>query len=68
MIKCRRLKWADNVDRMEESKGVFNILTVNLQEGDLKEMGFSARNWVDSAQDVDFWRAFVNTGTYCLYS
>ena len=28
---------------------------------DLKEIGFSARNWVDLAQDRDYWRAFVNT-------
>ena len=28
---------------------------------DLKEIGISARNWVDSAQDKDYWRALVNT-------
>ena len=27
---------------------------------DLKEIGISTRNWVDSAQDRDFWRALVN--------
>ena len=27
---------------------------------DLKEIGISTRNWVDSAQDRDYWRAFVN--------
>ena len=27
---------------------------------DLKEMGINIRNWVDSAQDGDFWRALVN--------
>ena len=25
----------------------------------LKEIGFSMRNWVDSAQDKDYWRALV---------
>ena len=24
---------------------------------DLKEIGINARNWVDSAQDRDYWRA-----------
>ena len=27
---------------------------------DLKEMGISTRNWVDSAQDRDYWRALLN--------
>ena len=27
---------------------------------DLEEIGISAGNWVDSAQDRDYWRALVN--------
>ena len=27
---------------------------------DLEEIGVSAGNWVDLAQDRDYWRAFVN--------
>ena len=27
---------------------------------DLKEICINTRNWVDSAQDRDFWRALVN--------
>ena len=27
---------------------------------DLKEIGISTRNWVDSAQNRDYWRALVN--------
>jgi len=27
---------------------------------DLEEIGISTGNWVDSAQDRDYWRAFVN--------
>ena len=27
---------------------------------DLKEMGITKRNWVDSDQDRDYWRALVN--------
>ena len=26
----------------------------------LKEIDISTRNWVDSAQDMDYWRALVN--------
>ena len=26
----------------------------------LKEMGINTRNWVDSAQDMDYWRVLVN--------
>ena len=26
----------------------------------LKEIGVITRNWVDSAQDRDYWRALVN--------
>ena len=28
---------------------------------DLKEIGINTRNWVDSVQDGDYWRALVNT-------
>jgi hypothetical protein len=28
---------------------------------DLKEIGINMRNWVDSAQDKDYWRALMNT-------
>ena len=27
---------------------------------DLKEIDINMRNWVDSVQDRDYWRAFVN--------
>ena len=27
---------------------------------DFKEIGVNTRNWVDSAQDMDNWRVFVN--------
>jgi hypothetical protein len=27
---------------------------------DLKEIGITKRNWVDSPQDRDYWRAVVN--------
>ena len=27
---------------------------------DLRKIGINMRNWVDSAQDEDYWRALVN--------
>ena len=27
---------------------------------DLKQIGVSMRNWIDSGQNVDYWRALVN--------
>jgi hypothetical protein len=27
---------------------------------DLKEIGINTRNWIDSAQDRDYWRALLN--------
>jgi hypothetical protein len=28
---------------------------------DLKEIGVNMRNWIDSDQDRDYWRALVST-------
>ena len=33
---------------------------------DLEEIGINAGNWVDSAQDKDYWRAFVNAALNLL--
>ena len=72
LIKVRRLRWAGPVARMEEGRSAFKILTgtsagkrplgrprsrweANIRM-DLKESGISARNWVDSVQDRDYWR------------
>ena len=35
---------------------------------DLKEMGINTRNWVDSAQDRDYWRALVNAALNLRFS
>ena len=76
-IKTRRLRWAGHVARMEEGRRPFKILTAipkgrrlsgrpkrrwedNIKI-DLKEIDIKTRNWVDSAQDMDYWRALVNT-------
>ena len=77
MIKSRRLRWEGRVGRMEEGKSAFEILRGKPKgkrplgrprrrwedniRMDLKEIGINTRNWVDSAQDRDYWRALVNT-------
>ena len=46
VIKSRRLcGWTGHVARMEKGR---------------RKVGINAGNWVDSAQDRDYWRAFVN--------
>jgi hypothetical protein len=76
VIMSRRLKWAGHVARIEEGRSVFKILSGkptgkrplgrprhrwedNIRM-DLKEISIYTRNWVDSAQDRDYWRALVN--------
>ena len=77
VIKSIRLRWAGHLARMEEGKSAFKILTGKptgkrplgrprrrweyIIRMDLKEVGIDARNWVDSAQDRDYWRALVNS-------
>ena len=76
VIKSRRLRWTGPVARMEEGRSAFKILTGkptgNRPLGrprrrwednirmDLEEIGINAGNWVDSAQDRNYWRALVN--------
>ena len=65
-----------NLARMEEGRSAFKILTDkstgkiplgrprrrwedNIRM-DLEEIGNNANNWVDSAQDRNYWRALVN--------
>ena len=55
---------------MEESRRAFKILTGKhtgkrplgrpRRRWDLKEIGINVGNWVDSAQDRNYWRALVN--------
>ena len=76
VIKSRRLRWAGYVARMEEGRSAFKIVkgkpTGKRPLGrprrrwednirmDLEEIGINASNWVDSAQDRNYWRALVN--------
>ena len=71
VIISRRLRWEGHVARMEEDRSAFEILTGkptgkrplgrprrrwedNIRM-DLEEIGINARNWIDSAQDRDYW-------------
>ena len=75
VIKCRRLRWAGHVARMEEGRSAFKILT-GKPTGKrplgrpgrrwednirmyLEEIGINAENWVYSAQDRNYWRTLV---------
>ena len=76
MIKSRRLRWAGHVARTEEGRSAFKISTGKpagkrplgrpkrrLEDNirmDLEDICINAGNWVDSAQDRDYWRVLVN--------
>ena len=71
VIKSRRLGWVEHVDWKEEGRSAFKILT-NKPMGKrppgrpkcrweiLKEIGVNTKNWLDLAQEGDYWRALVN--------
>jgi len=65
VIKSRRLRWAGHVDRMEEPIGKRPLGRPRRRwedniRMDLEEIGINEENWVDSAQDRNYWRALVN--------
>jgi hypothetical protein len=82
VIKSTRLRWVGHVSRMEEGRSAFKDLIGkpngkglsgmprrtwedNIRI-DLKEIGINTRNWVDSAQDRDYWRALLNSALNLL--
>jgi len=79
VIKSIRLRWAGHVARMEEDRNALKILTGkpigkrpsgrprrrwedNIKM-DLEGIGINTRNWVDLAQDRNYWRALVNAAS-----
>ena len=71
VIKYKRLRWAGYVARMEEGSSSFKILTgkptrkrplgrPRRRWEDNIRLDLEECNWVDSAQDRGYWRAFVN--------
>ena len=71
IIKTGKLRRAEYAARMEEGRSVFKILTGksvgkrplggpgNGWEDNIR-MELEEDNWVDPAQDRDYWRALVN--------
>jgi hypothetical protein len=77
VVKSRQMRWAGNVARMGEDRGVHRVL-VGKTEGqrplgrprhrwednikmDLQEVGRGHGDWMDLAQDSDRWRGLVGT-------
>jgi hypothetical protein len=76
IIKSRRIRWAEHVARMGETRNAYRLL-VRKPEGkrplrrpirrwvdnikiDLLEIGWSGVDWICLAQDRNKWRALVN--------
>ena len=76
VIKSRRMRWAGQVARMGEERGVYRVL-VRKPEGrrplgkpmrrwvdnirmDLQEVGCGYTDWIGLAQDRDRWRTLVS--------
>ena len=73
VVKSRGISWAGLEARMEEGRSAFKIVTYkptgkrplgsprrrledNIRK-DLKEIGANTRNFINSSQDVDYWRS-----------
>jgi hypothetical protein len=77
MIRLRRMRLAGYVVRMGEKRNAYRILVgkpelrrplgrprrrwVDNITIDLREIGWNGADWVNLAQDMDHWRALVNT-------
>jgi hypothetical protein len=78
MFKSRRMRWAEHIAHMDETRNACRIL-VGKPEGkgplgklrsrwvdtikiDLRELGWGGMDWINLALDSDEWRALVNTG------
>jgi hypothetical protein len=76
-IKSRRMRWAGHVARMGEERNVYRVLMGKSEEKRplqrpsrrwedgirmaLREIGWGSVDWIQLAQDMDRWRALVNT-------
>jgi hypothetical protein len=76
-IKSRRIRWAGHVARMEERRNAYRLLVrkpegkrqlrrprhrwVDNFRMDLVEVGWREVDWIGLAQDMNRWRALVNS-------
>ena len=76
VINSRRLRWAGQITRMNEGSTALKNLTGKPTGKrplgsprrrwkdniimTIREVCINTRNWVDSAQDRDYWRGLVN--------
>ena len=76
LIKSRRMCWAGHVARMGERRGVYRVLVGKHEgkrplgrprrgwedniKMDLQEAGYGGMEWIELAQDRDWWQALVN--------
>ena len=74
-LKSRRLRWAEHVTRMEQSRNACRVLVgkpgekrslgrprrrwEDIIEMDLREVGCDPGEWIDLAEDRNEWRAYV---------
>jgi hypothetical protein len=77
VVKSRIMRWAGNVARMGEERGVHRMLVGKLEGKrplggprrrwednimmDLQEVGGGREDWMELAQDRDGWWALVST-------
>jgi hypothetical protein len=76
-IKSRRMRWAGHVARMGEGRNVYRVLMGKTEgkrplekprhrwedaiRMDLREIAWGSVDWIQLAQDRDWWWALVNT-------